>query len=88
MFFLYDISISLMTFGMKIASLLMKSEKGVDGRRDSLKNVQQAFAKDDKVIWMHAASLGEYEQGLPVLERLKSSILIIKFSLVFFSIGL
>ena len=43
----------------------------MDGRRDSLKNVQQAFAKDDKVIWMHAASLGEYEQGLPVLERLK-----------------
>lgn len=33
-----------------------KVRKGVDGRRDSLKNVQQAFAKDDKVIWMHAAS--------------------------------
>lgn len=61
-----------MTFGMKIASLFNeKVRKGVDGRRDSLKNVQQAFAKDDKVIWMHAASLGEYEQGLPVLERLK-----------------
>ncbi|MCL1683755.1 3-deoxy-D-manno-octulosonic acid transferase [Elizabethkingia anophelis] len=72
MFFLYDISISLMTFGMKIASLFNeKVRKSVDGRRDSLKNVQQAFAKDDKVIWMHAASLGEYEQGLPVLERLK-----------------
>ncbi|OPC02188.1 3-deoxy-D-manno-octulosonic acid transferase [Elizabethkingia ursingii] len=72
MFFLYDISISLMAFGMKIASLFNeKVKKGVVGRRDSLKNVQQAFAKDDKVIWMHAASLGEYEQGLPVLERLK-----------------
>jgi 3-deoxy-D-manno-octulosonic-acid transferase len=29
------------------------------------------FQKTDKVIWMHAASLGEYEQGLPVLEKLK-----------------
>ena len=71
---------------MKIASLFNeKVKKGVVGRRDSLNNVQQAFAKDDKVIWMHAASLGEYEQGLPVLERLKAQYPDYKILVSFFS---
>ncbi len=71
---------------MKIASLFNeKVKKGVVGRRDSLNNVQQAFAKDDKVIWMHAASLGEYEQGLPVLERLKTQYPDYKILVSFFS---
>lgn len=71
---------------MKIASLFNeKVKKGVAGRRDSLKNVQQAFAKDDKIIWMHAASLGEYEQGLPVLERLKIQYPDYKILVSFFS---
>ena len=71
---------------MKIASLFNeKVKKGVVGRRDSLKNVQQAFAKDDKIIWMHAASLGEYEQGLPVLERLKIQYPDYKILVSFFS---
>ncbi|QCO48643.1 3-deoxy-D-manno-octulosonic acid transferase [Elizabethkingia sp. 2-6] len=75
-----------MAFGMKIASLFNeKVKKGVVGRRDSLNNVQQAFAKDDKVIWMHAASLGEYEQGLPVLERLKTQYPDYKILVSFFS---
>ncbi|NHQ65432.1 3-deoxy-D-manno-octulosonic acid transferase [Elizabethkingia miricola] len=75
-----------MAFGMKIASLFNeKVKKGVVGRRDSLKNIQQAFAKDDKVIWMHAASLGEYEQGLPVLERLKTKYPDYKILVSFFS---
>ncbi|RBI90391.1 3-deoxy-D-manno-octulosonic acid transferase [Elizabethkingia miricola] len=75
-----------MAFGMKIASLFIeKVKKGVAGRRDSLKNVQQAFAKDDKIIWMHAASLGEYEQGLPVLERLKIQYPDYKILVSFFS---
>ncbi|QDZ64744.1 3-deoxy-D-manno-octulosonic acid transferase [Elizabethkingia bruuniana] len=75
-----------MALGMKIASLFNeKVKKGVAGRRDSLKNVQQAFAKDDKIIWMHAASLGEYEQGLPVLERLKIQYPDYKILVSFFS---
>ena len=75
-----------MAFGMKIASLFNeKVKKGVAGRRDSLKNVQQALAKDDRVIWMHAASLGEYEQGLPVLERLKIQYPDYKILVSFFS---
>ncbi|BAP33549.1 3-deoxy-D-manno-octulosonic-acid transferase [Chryseobacterium sp. StRB126] len=71
---------------MKVFSLFNdKTKKGVDGRKRSLDKVQSAFSKTDKVIWMHAASLGEYEQGLPVLERLKEQFPDHKILITFFS---
>ncbi|WP_144429020.1 3-deoxy-D-manno-octulosonic acid transferase [Chryseobacterium sp. StRB126] len=83
---LYNIFISLLIFGMKVFSLFNdKTKKGVDGRKRSLDKVQSAFSKTDKVIWMHAASLGEYEQGLPVLERLKEQFPDHKILITFFS---
>ncbi len=57
---------------MKVgASFNYKLKKGLAGRRQSCDIVKSKLSKDRKVIWMHAASLGEYEQGLPVLEKLK-----------------
>jgi 3-deoxy-D-manno-octulosonic-acid transferase len=75
-----------MIFGMKIFSLFNdKAKKGVLGRKESLKKIQSAFSASDKVIWMHAASLGEYEQGLPVLEKLKEKHSDHKILITFFS---
>ncbi|AZB09813.1 3-deoxy-D-manno-octulosonic acid transferase [Chryseobacterium sp. G0162] len=83
---LYNIFISLLIFGMKVFSLFNdKTKKGVEGRKQSLDKVKSAFSKTDKVIWMHAASLGEYEQGLPVLERLKDQFPDHKILVTFFS---
>lgn len=71
---------------MKVFSLFnAKTKKGVEGRKESLRKVQASFSKTDKVIWMHAASLGEYEQGLPVLEKLKESLPDHKILVTFFS---
>lgn len=71
---------------MKIFSLFNdKAKKGVLGRKESLKKIQSAFSASDKVIWMHAASLGEYEQGLPVLEKLKEKHSDHKILITFFS---
>ena len=57
---------------MKVgASFSYKLKKGLAGRRQSCDIVKSKLSRDKKVIWMHAASLGEYEQGLPVLEKLK-----------------
>lgn len=71
---------------MKVFSLFNdKTKKGVDGRKQSLDKVKSAFSKADKVIWMHAASLGEYEQGLPVLEKLKDQFQDHKILITFFS---
>jgi 3-deoxy-D-manno-octulosonic-acid transferase len=71
---------------MKVFSLFNdKTKKGVEGRKESLQKVKSAFSKSDKVIWMHAASLGEYEQGLPVLEQLKEKFPTHKILVTFFS---
>jgi len=86
MAFLYNIFISLLIFGMKVFALINdKTKKSVEGRKQSLDKVKSAFAKTDKVIWMHAASLGEYEQGLPVLEKLKENFPQHKVLVTFFS---
>jgi 3-deoxy-D-manno-octulosonic-acid transferase len=83
---IYQIFINLLVFGMKVLSLFNdKTKKGVEGRKESLQKVKAAFSKTDPVIWMHAASLGEYEQGLPVLEQLKAKWPDHKILITFFS---
>lgn len=86
MSFFYNIFIHLLIFGMKVFSLFNdKTKKGVEGRKESLEKVKSGFKKSDKVIWMHASSLGEYEQGLPVLEQLKERFADHKILVTFFS---
>src|ERR1700750_2591271 len=86
MSFLYNIFVSLLIFGMKVFSLFNdKTKKGVEGRKQSLDKIKATFSPSDKVIWMHAASLGEYEQGLPVLEKLKEKFPTHKILVTFFS---
>ncbi|UFH33778.1 3-deoxy-D-manno-octulosonic acid transferase [Chryseobacterium sp. C-71] len=86
MAFLYNLFIQLLIFGMKVFSLFNdKTKKGVEGRKQSLNIIKSAFSAHDKVIWMHAASLGEYEQGLPVLEKLKNEFPNHKILITFFS---
>lgn len=83
---LYNIFIHLLIFGVKVFSLFNdKTKKGVEGRKQSLGKVKSGFKKSDKVIWMHASSLGEYEQGLPVLEQLKERFTDHKILVTFFS---
>jgi len=86
MSFFYNIFINLFILGMKVFSWFNdKTKKGVEGRKESLRKVKSAFNESDEVIWMHAASLGEYEQGLPVLERLKKEFPERKILVTFFS---
>jgi 3-deoxy-D-manno-octulosonic-acid transferase len=71
---------------MKVFSLFNdKTKKGVEGRKESVNLVKSVLSDSDKVIWMHAASLGEYEQGLPVLEKLKDEFPDHKVLVTFFS---
>jgi 3-deoxy-D-manno-octulosonic-acid transferase len=44
-----------------------KAKKWVSGRRNIFQKLELAVSKDDKVIWMHCASLGEFEQGYKIL---------------------
>lgn len=75
-----------MIFGMKIGAIFSyKLKRGLAGRRQSCEHVKSKFQPTDQVIWMHAASLGEYEQGLPVLEKLKENFPKHKILVTFFS---
>ena len=43
-----------------------KLKKGIDGRKKTFETLQNNIKKEDTVFWFHCASLGEYEQGLPL----------------------
>ncbi len=57
----------------------------VSGRKAVFANLKAKLAPSDKTIWFHAASLGEYEQGLPVIEAVKKQYPSHKIVLTFFS---
>ncbi len=57
----------------------------VNGRKETFAILEKAIAKNDAIIWMHAASLGEFEQGLPIIERLKHEYPAYKILVTFFS---
>ena len=62
-----------------------KLKKGIDGRKKTFETLQKNIQNEDTVFWFHCASLGEYEQGLPVFEKLKSKYPKAKIVLSFFS---
>jgi 3-deoxy-D-manno-octulosonic-acid transferase len=57
----------------------------VDGRKETFALLEGAIAKNESVIWLHAASLGEFEQGLPIIEKLKTEYPSDKIVVTFFS---
>ena len=84
--FLYNILTYVADFHLRIIALFNeKIALGVRGRSRTFKQLKIHIADSDKVIWAHCASLGEYEQGLPVFERLKELHPDHKFVLSFFS---
>lgn len=84
--FLYNISIFHLELAFKVLSWFNdKIKRGLEGRKQSLEIVKSKIKNKDKVLWMHAASLGEYEQGLPVLEKLKEKYPNHKVLITFFS---
>ena len=73
MLFIYNLIVVCADFILKIAALFNpKIKLFVEGRKSVYKVLSNKIKAYDKTIWFHAASLGEYEQGLPVMERMKS----------------
>ncbi|WP_010518616.1 3-deoxy-D-manno-octulosonic acid transferase [Croceivirga radicis] len=86
MSFLYNLSLYLVAAVLRVVALFNpKIKLFVAGRKNTFELLEQNLNPTDKVIWMHAASLGEYEQGLPILEKLKTNYPDHKFLLTFFS---
>jgi 3-deoxy-D-manno-octulosonic-acid transferase len=86
MFFVYNLLVIAAGFFLKIAAVFSpKLRLFVDGRKQTFPILDDKIKNGDRVIWFHAASLGEYEQGLPVMEKMKERYPHRKFVLTFFS---
>ncbi len=87
MAFTYDIFCKLYPAGIKIASLFNpKAKLWVKGRRNIFQNLQNTVGDNQQpLLWMHCASLGEFEMGRPVLEAFKVQYPNYKILLTFFS---
>jgi len=62
-----------------------KASAWVNGRKGIFKKMESQINPEDRVIWMHVASLGEFEQGRPLLEKLRKEYPLHKLLLTFFS---
>jgi 3-deoxy-D-manno-octulosonic-acid transferase len=83
---LYNIGIHILYFLVFLASIRHpKAKLWVNGRKGQLKKLKQAFSDNDEVIWVHCASLGEFEQGRPLIQEIKSKYPSKKIVLTFFS---
>lgn len=68
-----------------IAFFVPKINLFVAGRKEVFPTLKAKIKSTDKTFWFHAASLGEYEQGLPVIERIKEKYPAHKIIVSFFS---
>jgi len=84
--FLYNTGIRVYAAAAKIASLRSgKVATMLAGQKQALEAIRQKISPEDRPIWIHVASLGEFEQGRPLIERIRRQMPEQKIVLSFFS---
>ena len=83
---IYNLIIYLYLLGVAVYSLFNeKVRKMWRGEREAFRILREKVDPDAKYVWFHAASLGEFEQGRPLMERLRKDYPEYKILLTFFS---
>ncbi|MRI62684.1 3-deoxy-D-manno-octulosonic acid transferase [Ornithobacterium rhinotracheale] len=83
---IYTLGIKAMSLGMKIASRFNeKAQKAIAGRENVWEYLNQKITPNDDWVWVHCSSLGEFEQGRPVIEVIKEKYPKAKIAVSFFS---
>lgn len=83
---MYEFVINLYTLGVAVASHFNeKVRKMWRGEHETFRILKDKVEADARYVWFHAASLGEFEQGRPIMERLKRERPELKILLTFFS---
>ena len=83
---IYNIVIYFVLWGIAVASLFNeKVRKMWRGEREAFKILKQKVDPNAKYIWFHAASLGEFEQGRPLMEQIRKDYPQYKILLTFYS---
>lgn len=83
---IYNIGLHLYKFGARIASLSnSKVKKMLNGQKATFQTLHDSGIDQGGAIWIHASSLGEFEQGRPLIERIRRQFPDKKILLTFFS---
>lgn len=86
MYFVYNLALLVTSFTLKIIALFhSKISLFVNGRKATFSILANQVSDDDQIIWIHTASLGEFEQGLPVIEQINRHFPGYKLLITFFS---
>ena len=84
---MYDFVIKIYVFLIKLAALAGndKAKKWIEGRKNIFSKLFKTINKDTPLILIHCSSLGEFEQGRPLIEAIKQNFPSYKILLTFFS---
>lgn len=84
---MYGLAIYIYMFCVNVAALFgnRKAKQMMRGHRETWKILREKISPEDSPVWFHAASLGEFEQGRPLMERLRREHPEKKILLTFFS---
>lgn len=83
---IYTFGIKAMELGIKIASRFNeKAQKAIAGRENVWQYLSKKITQNDDWVWVHCSSLGEFEQGRPVIEAIKEKYPKVKVAVSFFS---
>ena len=84
--FLYNFCVAVYARLIALASLWNdKAKKWTVGRKGIFDRMARTISPSDRIVWIHVASLGEFEQGRPVMEQIKANYPHYKILLTFFS---
>ena len=83
---IYNLAMYILELGIKLAALFSdKPAKMVKGHREVFDLLMSKIDRNARYIWFHAASLGEFEQGRPLIERIRKEYPQYKILQTFFS---
>ena len=86
MYWFYNLALLLTSFFLDfLARFNPKIRLFTQGRKHTFVQLAASFRSEDRIIWVHAASLGEFEQGLPVIRQIRETYPTHKILLTFFS---
>ncbi len=84
---IYNILIQLFPVVIFVSSVFgnTKARLWLSGRKDIFARIREQLKPNEKRVWIHAASLGEFEQGRPLIEKIRELYPEFKIFLTFFS---
>ncbi len=86
MIFIYTIAIYIYGIVAHIVALWSpKAKLWCEGRKDIFRRLESEIDKTSKIVWVHVASLGEFEQGRPIIESIRTKHPKYKILITFYS---